>query len=452
MGGATDATARMGRLGIAPLSDEQGLALLDASLAADRSLVVPVRFDTAVLKPLARAGMLPAFMGGVVEVRERRGRVTASPLARRLSSAPREEWDGLVLEEVRSHVAAALGHESAAAVDPDAAFTDLGFDSLAAVELRNRLEQATGVRLPATLVFDRPTPSAVAEWLRSKVEGVERGAPAVARRAVRDEEPIAIVGMGCRYPGGVASPEELWKLVAAGTRRDLGVPRRTAAGTWIASTTRTPTTRTPPTRARADSCTTPDEFDAGFFGISAARGAGDGPAAAAAAGDLLGGARGRGHRPAPRCAAADTGVFCGRDVPGLRLAARASAQAAEVAGYAMTGTAASVASGRVAYTLGLEGPAVTVDTACSSSLVALHLAGQALRAGRVRAGAGGRRDGDGDTGRVRRVQPPARAGPRRPLQVLRGGGRRHGLGRGRRPAGAGAAVRRAGATATGCSP
>ncbi len=118
-----------------------------------------------------------------------------------------------MLELVRGQVASVLGHASGDAVDPQRNFKDAGFDSLAAVELRNRLVQATGLKLPATLVFDHPTPAAVARFLREKVQGTKRGRP-VARR-VRSEEAIAVVGVSCRYPG-VASPGEFWELLAGG--------------------------------------------------------------------------------------------------------------------------------------------------------------------------------------------------------------------------------------------
>ena len=217
------------------------------------------------------------------------------------------------------------------------------------------------------------------EALRKALVQVERLKNQNRALLERSGEPIAIVGMACRYPGGVDSPEDLWQLVAEGRDAIVGVPRRPRLGPRAASTTPTPTHRASRTPARAASSTTPAEFDAEFFGIARAR-RWRWTRSSGCCWSCLGGARGRRHRPglAARAArpASSPGVIAGDyGTAGRRRG---------VEGYRLTGTPASVASGRVAYTLGLEGPAVTVDTACSSSLVALHLAVPGAALGRVR--------------------------------------------------------------------
>src|SRR5262249_22336855 len=145
------------------------------------------------------------------------------PLRGQLAGLPAAEQDRVLTGLVREHAAAVLGHPGPAAVEPGRAFTDLGFDSLTAVELRNLLATVTGLTLPATLVFDYPTPVALAGVLRAGVGGGAGAVPGAAAVAVAGE-PIAIVGMGCRFPGGVTSPEDLWNLLEAGTDAIGGFP------------------------------------------------------------------------------------------------------------------------------------------------------------------------------------------------------------------------------------
>jgi acyl transferase domain-containing protein/NADP-dependent 3-hydroxy acid dehydrogenase YdfG/acyl carrier protein len=173
-GALTDADrARFERVGIAPLSEEQGLELFDLARRVDRPLLVPVRLSMAVLRGQAKAGMLPPALRGLVRVPIRQASDAGGSLTRKLTAAPESEWDAIVVELVREHVAGVLGHAASGAIDPQHTFKDLGFDSLAAVEFKNRLNQATGLKLPATLIFDYPTPNAVAQYIRAKTAGAK---------------------------------------------------------------------------------------------------------------------------------------------------------------------------------------------------------------------------------------------------------------------------------------
>ncbi|MBS2966924.1 SDR family NAD(P)-dependent oxidoreductase, partial [Actinocrinis puniceicyclus] len=366
--------ARLERMGVGALSAELGFELFDRALGLADALLVPVRLDLAVLRNQARDGMLPALLRGLVRMPAKRSGGAGS-LADRLAGVPQADWERVALELVRGQVAAVLGHASPDAVGADRAFKELGFDSLSAVELRNRLTQASGVRLPSTLVFDHPTSAAVARLLVAQVGGVDQAAAAKPKRVkVKSDEPLAIVGMACRYPGGVASPADLWRLVAEG--RDAIGPLPGDRG-WDLERLYDPDAELPGTiyTKGGGFVEGVGDFDAGFFGIS--------PREALAADPqqrlLLEGAwealEHAGIDPVS-LRGSDTGVFTG-----VVTSDYGDSAPPELEGFRLTGGTASVVSGRVAYTLGLEGPAVSVDTACSSSLVALHLASQSLRSG-----------------------------------------------------------------------
>ena len=318
-----------------------------------------------------------------------------------------------------------LGHASAAAVEPERAFKDLGFDSLAAVELRNRLVAATGLRLPATLVFDYPTPDALAEHLLAEATRARRGAGGRRRGARRPRRADRDRRHGLPLPGrGRARPSELWELVAEGRDGDRRVPRRPRLGPRAPLRPRPRARPAPATPARAASSTTPPSFDPGFFGISPREALAMDPQQRLLLEASWEALEDAGIDPAA-LRGSQTGVFAGvmyQDYGVGRLRAAPG----------MTSQRRLRAASPTRF--GLEGPAITVDTACSSSLVAMHLAAQALRGGECSLALAGGVTVLVDARRLRRVQPPARPRPRRPLQVLRRGRRRHRLVRGRRRA------------------
>ena len=368
--------------GTAELGADEGLAVLDLALTRDEALLLPFRLDVSGLRAVAaRGGALPPLLhelSGPV----RAGVASAvnagagsGELRQQLARVPVAERDRLLSELVRTHVAAVLGHASPDAIEPGRAFSDLGFDSLTAVELRNRLNEATGLRLPATLVFDYPTTTVLAGYLEAELLGLlvqDAGVPAISASVVG--EPIAIVGMGCRLPGGIHEPEGLWELLSTGGDAITHLPDDRG---WNLEALYDPDPDRAGTSYARSGGFVHDaaEFDPGFFGISPREAQAMDPQqrllleisweALERAGIDPVGLRG-----------SQTGVFAGGSSWGYGSSGGAGSE-----GHLMTGASTSVISGRVSYTLGLEGPAVTVDTACSSSLVAMHLAASALRAG-----------------------------------------------------------------------
>ncbi len=160
--------ARLLRSGVAPLPVERALELFDQALASAEPVLVAAQLETGVLRARAAEGTLAPLLSGMVPTQARRAQ-EHDALARRLAATPAEQWSEVVTDLIRAEVAAVLGSQSAAAVDASRPFVELGFDSLDGVELRNRVIAATGIKLPATAMFDHPTAAALAEHLCSRV-------------------------------------------------------------------------------------------------------------------------------------------------------------------------------------------------------------------------------------------------------------------------------------------
>ncbi|RDG39830.1 type I polyketide synthase [Streptomyces corynorhini] len=319
--------------------------------------------------------------------------------------APVGERAGYALELVEWATERALGRLPAG-LRTGAGFADMGVDSLAAVRVRDLLGEATGSALPATLLYDRPTPAAVAAHLESLLSGVEPAAvpvPAAPAPSVA-ADPVVIVGMGVRAPGGVSDAEELWRLLIEERDAVSGFPQDRG---WDLEGLFAPAQETDPDADRVidrgtdrgiDPGTDPAAaqdtgarsltrsggflhdaalFDAEFFGISPREALAMDPQQRLLLETSWEAVEHAGIDPVS-LKGRDVGVYTGLFANGY--AGQVPARA-DLDGYRASGGATGVAAGRVAYVLGLHGPAVAVDTSCSSSLVALHLAVRALRAG-----------------------------------------------------------------------
>ncbi|GAA2244786.1 type I polyketide synthase [Streptomyces amakusaensis] len=374
---------RLARDGYLPISEETGTSLLDAAGRTPHSALVAAPLDLAAI----RAGhQVPWLLRGLVRVPVRRaaeggGQEGAGSLAQRISALPEADRRGYVLDVIRKEVAEVLGHQSTGAVNTDHQFLQLGFDSLTGVEFRNRLTLSSGVRLPATLIFDHPTPAALAEYLHTRLADA-LPAPAAAPVAVAagdagQDDPIVIVGMACRYPGGVTSPDDLWELVR--TSGD-GISAFPTDRGWDTEAIYDPDPEHPGTSYTRHGGFLHDAalFDPDFFGISPREALSMDPQQRLLLENSWEAFEHAGIDPTT-LKGSDTGVFVG--VMYHDYAARVRHTPEELEGYLANGSAGSIASGRIAYSFGFEGAAMTVDTACSSSLLALHLAAQSLRQG-----------------------------------------------------------------------
>ncbi|WP_416309428.1 SDR family NAD(P)-dependent oxidoreductase [Saccharopolyspora sp. NFXS83] len=356
--------------GVTLIETGHGLAMFDLATAVGVPLVVATAGMSGAPAPAA----VPSVLRDLVRTGRRTAashavETSAADLPGRLAALRPAKRPAFLTDLVRAEAAQVLAHGSADAIGPRQEFQNQGFNSLTAIELRNRLAAVTGLRLPATLVFDYPNPAVLATYLLDRLGGevsaAVPGGVVPPTPAVTGDDPIVIVGMACRFPGGVRSPEDLWNLVYEERHGISGFPadRGWQFGPYDTSA------------ARGGFLHDAADFDAEFFGVS--------PREAVAMDaqqrvvlETAWEAIERAGVDPRSLAGSATGVYLGATDVGYAHLLGASAE-----GFVMTGTIAAIVSGRVAYSLGLEGPAVTVDTACSSALVSMHLAAQALRAG-----------------------------------------------------------------------
>ncbi|MFJ9399732.1 type I polyketide synthase, partial [Streptomyces californicus] len=368
MAADTGAEAELARRGLRALPPALAITALQRAAVGDRACLTIADVDWARFAPAFAAARSRPLIGDLPEVREALATGTTSgatggtPAADRWN-LPRAELALRVEDLVSTEAAAVLGFAGTGAIEPGRAFRDLGFDSLTAVELRNRLTEETGLKLPASLVFDHPTVTALTGHLVDGLAGAETAdvVPVGAVVSVADD-PVVIVGMSCRYPGGVGSPEDLWDLVASGGDAVGGFP--TDRGWDLAALFAGDGASGTSTARSGGFLRDAGEFDPGFFGISPREAVAMDPQQRLLLETSWEVFERAGIDPVS-VRGSRTGVFVGMNGADYGAVLVNSAEVAE--GHLATGNAASVVSGRLSYTFGLEGPAVTVDTACSSS-------------------------------------------------------------------------------------
>ncbi len=373
---ATEAARNWEAGGVTPMPPSTAVAVLARLLGSADPMPVVVAADWPVFcGRLSRVPPLLLGLRGEVEAV-----VTSLPHRARVVGAEVARRGAVVADLIAEEVAAILGLE-VSEIPHDKGFFDIGFDSLMAVEFRARLKDGFGVALPATVAFDHPNVEDLARHLLGLLDldaapGVQ--AVRVVTRSVSFDEPIAVVGIACRYPGGADTPEAFWKVLRDGVDPVREVPPdRWDIDAWYDPTPATPGRMYTRQAAFLDGV---DQFDPEFFQISPREAMSMDPQQRIfleIAWEALenAGLTNRDLRDSR------TGVFVGVGDSGYLDRFHVPGEPMYRDTYAGTGNLSAFVAGRVAYVLGVHGPTFALNTACSSTLVATHLASQALRTG-----------------------------------------------------------------------
>ena len=369
---------RRRRAGLGTISTEAGLAALAAVGAGASAHVAVLPLDSAAQFP---DHMWPPLLSALATRRPAEAPASQAPpaLRQQLASAPPSRRAELLRDHLRREVNGVLGLPPGHLVEPQQGFVELGLDSLMAVELRNRLRTTLGLdTLAATLIFDYPTLDSLAGYLSQELLDLSPAAEAPAVQPLDSAEPLAIIGLSCRFPGGADSPAAFWQMLKDGVDAVSEVP----ADRWDVEAFYDPNPDAPgKTYSRWGGFVHHiAQFDPLFFGITPREAASMDPQQRLLLEVAWEALESGGQVPA-KLLGSRTGVFVGIGSNDYAQVHIQSADPADIDVYFGTGNTSAAAAGRLSYVLGLQGPSMSVDTACSSSLVAVHLAGQSLRAG-----------------------------------------------------------------------
>ncbi|WP_218651874.1 type I polyketide synthase [Nostoc sp. C052] len=380
--GAKALTQRLQKIGVGSLNLTQVKAAMGLLLnSQNRQIVVaPVDWQRfGAIYAVGRTRRLLEQLAPQTQLEQAIETAQPTQLREQLTSVPATEGLEILRRTLQGEVARVLGLPTEELPALEQGFFELGMDSLMAVELRDRLNQLLGVNLPSTLSFDFPNIERLTHYLATDVLALAQAKANQPNDPISDiYEPIAIVGMSCRFPGDATDPESFWQLLASGTNTRAEIPQNR----WNIETYYDPTPGIPGkiyTRY-GNFINSIDRFDPAFFGISPREAVAIDPQHRLLL-EVSWEALEQAAIAPERLAGASVGVFVGNDGHDYeQLIAQHLQQNPDspVGTFAGTGNAFSSAAGRLAYTFGFTGPTLAIDTACSSSLVAIHQACNSL--------------------------------------------------------------------------